>query len=371
MNTEDSATVWAATLNMTSSRFPIVFTVLGFGFEPYRDHLGLAGDKQLSVLEFLAWSKEFSTETILITDLETCCLEPAHNNYLGQVRKLIMIGLDRGQRFILMSRFPRSRFPDVPGSSLLEDAKMHTAHLLESSSDDPAALPIYSSGGCTDTHQLFVSILMELGTDIIVALDHALFETFDPPADALKGLQAREVESLLCGGLVRASPEAQPSWAFPRRIGELKDALAEVISSLEESQTQVGATFALLFSLERRIRASMRTTAREVWGASWRNAVLNGTLPTDVLKRATADAYPGAKSLKELRDPLEWLTFSELLILRERIEFGSLGMEPVLWRRLRDEIVPIRNRMTHMRLLGGEDPQTVRQWCIVVRRKLS
>jgi hypothetical protein len=42
---------------------------------------------------------------------------------------------------------------------------------------------------------------------------------------------------------------------------------------------------------------------------------------------------------------------AELLLLRERKEFGSLGMDPVLWRRLAAEVSPIRNRLTHMRLV--------------------
>jgi hypothetical protein len=95
------------------------------------------------------------------------------------------------------------------------------------------------------------------------------------------------------------------AWAFPRRILELKEALADVVSGIAEIGPDLGPTFSLLFCVERQIRSVMRTTAREVWGESWRSELLNGSLPSEVLKRATGDAYPAAKSLKELRDPLE------------------------------------------------------------------
>jgi hypothetical protein len=372
MDASESATTWAGTLNMLSSRFPIVLTVLGFAFEPYRGHLEMVGDRQVTVQTYLDEPTSSPETVVVIVDVESSCVMPGHNNLLGRLRERVMAELDRGQRFILISRYPRSRYPDIPGSSLLEDAKMHLPQLLETTAwDDPLPLPVYATGACIDLRSLFSSILLELGTEIISLLDHALFETFEAPARVLDGFLPREVEALLGSGLVVLTQDHKLAWAFPRRILELKEALAHVVSGIAEIGTDLGPTFSLLFSLERQIRSVMRTTARAVWGESWRSQLLNGSLPSEVLKRAIADSYPAAKSLKELRDPLEWLTFSELLLLRERKEFGSLGMDPVLWRRLAAEVSPIRNRLTHMRLLRSEDLQVARRWSTVVSRKLK
>jgi hypothetical protein len=90
-----------------------------------------------------------------------------------------------------------------------------------------------------------------------------------------------------------------------------------------------------------------------------------------VLERARKDAQPSAGAVKELRDPLEWLTTVELLELREERELGDLGLESYLWTKLRNSVVPIRNRAAHMRFIGAQDARTVRNWRKIVLKSVG
>lgn len=102
-----------------------------------------------------------------------------------------------------------------------------------------------------------------------------------------------------------------------------------------------------------------RLRAVAAWGPNWRHECLSSVQPKEVLKRAAEAAYPGANSIKLIRDPLEWLTLGELLDLKDRAEIGDLGWSQALWRNFAADIMPIRNRLAHMRTLHPGDDADV------------
>ena len=95
-----------------------------------------------------------------------------------------------------------------------------------------------------------------------------------------------------------------------------------------------------------------------------------GGLATEVLKRAQLDSSLSAVSVRELRDPLEWLTLSELLDIITSKRIGGLGVALHIWQKFREQVLPIRNRLSHMRLLKSRDEETVSIWVGVIRQTL-
>jgi hypothetical protein len=132
-------------------------------------------------------------------------------------------------------------------------------------------------------------------------------------------------------GSIDRRRNGEPRWSMPRRFGEMKEALSDVLAQCTETQTSVTEAFRSLWALERSIRQTIRTRAKTSWGPSWRQRVLSGDLPDKVLERAGVAAYAAAKSIREIRDPLEWLSLGELLDTRSsRPEIGDLGVEKAI-----------------------------------------
>jgi len=117
-----------------------------------------------------------------------------------------------------------------------------------------------------------------------------------------------------------------------------------------------------LWFIERSIRLKLRDYAISAFGSKWRSQVLHGDLATKVLGRARFDAAVTALSVAELRDPIEWLSVGELLQVISHRTVGGLGQDTVLWEKFTAEIVPIRNRLSHMRLIKKGDRETVLMW---------
>lgn len=106
----------------------------------------------------------------------------------------------------------------------------------------------------------------------------------------------------------------------------------------------------------------LREAAIREAGGKWRKNLFNETIAKHVLERARNDVNVTAASISELRDPIEWLSLGELLDVVESPKFNGLSWDGVLWRRFRQEVMPIRNRISHMRLLKKRDRTTVRMW---------
>jgi len=60
----------------------------------------------------------------------------------------------------------------------------------------------------------------------------------------------------------------------------------------------------------------------------------------------------------------------ELLDLKNRGEIGDLGMPNSLWRNFSSDIMPIRNRLAHMRTLHPGDSADVVKWLRALEVKL-
>lgn len=366
---------WLNDLSKLTTRSRLVLTTLGHAHDPIRVALWSISEHVLTVSDYL--SRDSLSETpalVVLSDLESLCLDATEYGRLGALRERVNADLDDEINFVMVSRFPRIRYPKVPGSALLEDAKVlfpPLAPIATGTTPDPASiLPVYSASDSPQLTTIIEIVLQELGDEVLSSLDRALFESIGKQDEVISLLSPRVVEALQGAGLVTLNNDAY-FWTMPTRFGELKQCVADALACMTHTHGSLTETFGALWSLERSIRRAMRAKALTVWGPTWRQESLSGDLPRKVLERATGDAYVAAKSIKEIRDPFEWLTMGELLDVRKRTQFGGLGLEEVVWKRLASEILPVRNRLSHMRLLQDGDLSTVRTWQRVLARKLD
>lgn len=371
MNTLDAIQAeWLDDVRARADRHSLVFLQLGAAFDPFRDALPEGSFQLESLTEYVSDdSPRVGPIAILDIEMAGTSAPPAT---LSIVRERVNADIENGAKVVLVSRWPRIAFPDVPGSSLLEDARFMHGPLIDDAAcaDDPSHILAACRVKGRDLSELFCEALTELGIEVCASLDRALFESMLVTGDeALSVLTAREFEALEGAGIARVV-EHNRAWSVNQRLGELRESLAATLAAHVTTPRELHSAVEGLWTIERSVRRAVRARALTQWGTKWRRQVLHGDLGERVLERATESAYAAAKSLAELRDPLEWLTLGELLGVRERPEIGDLGVEKYLWRQFAATILPIRNRLTHMRLLQPQDSAEVSKWRRVLDRKL-
>ncbi len=358
---------WILDLERKARRYSLVFIHLGSAFSPLRKDLADVEGKQLAIVEYLEEPAADQPTLYLLKDFERA--SKTTDITVGRLRERVFSDIDGGHLFILVSTRARNSFDAGPGSDLLADSRQVFAPLNPQSEEDQlAVLPAYGNGE-RDGSDLLIDCLEELGSSTVLALSQALWDEGLSPLESIKVLERSDIEVLRGAGLVHLKQDAV-EWAFPRAWKKLKNAVALVSSRYTEESAWLSAAFTDLWVVERVIRNGIRDALIAKQGESWRDGCLNTKLRADVLERARKDAQPSAGSVKELRDPLEWLTTVELLELREERELGSLGMESYLWTKLRNDVVPIRNRAAHMRLIGADDARILRNWRTIVQRRV-
>ncbi|NEE03840.1 hypothetical protein [Phytoactinopolyspora halotolerans] len=356
---------WLESIFRKVRRFSVLFLQIGASSEPARRALRASNLTVISVAEYLVCESADAHRLIVIDELESMLRSSAEIS-MGALRERVLADVDSGCGVILLSRAPRVAFPPVPGSSLLDDASFGHAPLDGVTA--PGQLPTCVIDGVA-VDEVIRTALTELGPEVCASLDRVVYENLLVGKAALDQLDARELEALDGVGFTSIRNQKR-SWNFPKYLKPLKESLDAVLAGHVEPQAQLAEIGSGLWQIERMIRRAVRQRAVAAWGDKWRSQCLNGALPRVVLERATDSAYYGAVSLKQLRDPLEWLTLSELLSLKDRKEIGDLGLKPAMWRHFATQIMPIRNRLAHMRMLRPEDSAEVAKWLRVLELKL-
>lgn len=379
MNLQESASATRADLiSQSLKRHRLVFVQIGSLFEPLRDSiLDALGGVRASIADRGRWLELTNEQSVIvIDDLDSCVNSDI--NVLGEVRELVISLLDQERKVCLVSRAPRISYRSVPGSSVLEDAALANLPTLSAHEaapgDEPAAgagwpLPAVTFGSPL-TGDTFAPALAELGSEIVAALDHALFEVDPKSLDGLQFLSPREVEGLRGAGLVWIDEHSNLRLTQYVSSKVLKEALSEHISRTVVPSDQLPVITSGLWHIERAIRRALRAAAISKYSSAWRAGTVGG-LKDEILRRAQLEGSVAANSIDDVRDPLEWLTLSELLDVVRSEKFDNLGIESAIWRRLQEQLVPIRNRLAHVRMLKSNDHEIVRMWLSVVRDRLK
>jgi hypothetical protein len=357
---------WISLLAQKARRMPIVFLQLGAAHQPAREALSDWAELLLTVSDYLDTAIPVDQEIVVIDQIETL-VDARYGGQLGQLRERVFQDVDDGRKVILLSRSPRASYGAVPGSSLLDDASF--AHGPNLDVDRFELLPACRLNGQTPDLTLHQA-LEELGAEVCASLDRVIYEDLLIGAEALQSLSARELEAL-DGAAITSVKSNIRQWNFAKHLVQLKDALCLVIAEQANAQPELIDVSSGLWRIERMIRRAVRNRAVAAWGSGWRTQCLNAALVSEVMVRATESAYLSARSIKQIRDPLEWLSLGELLALRDKSQIGNLGMSPALWRQFAAQVMPIRNRLAHMRFLHPTDGTDIIRWLKVLEEKLD
>lgn len=364
-------------IRLKAKQYKLLFVHLGAVFEVLRGDLtSELGGTRMTAAEFCQTEPDQmqADGLLVLTDVEEFASSTSQGRpTLGRLRQRVTQQLTSTD-VCLLSRVPRIAFPRVPGSSLIDDAKVHCLPLLQpheqpsEPTTNESMLPAVALGH-QDYSDVFRASLLELGLSTLAALDHAIFESMSGRA-FIDQLDHSELEALRGSGLVVVQ-DADQVFPVPQRFSEFREAVAGALADITYPQTELGDVVSGLWTIERVIRKALREAAVHQHKGGWRKKITHGDLAIKVLQRAKGDAYLTATNISELRDPIEWLSLGELLEVVRSKNFGGLGVDDYTWQRFNHELVPIRNRLSHMRLIKNRDKATVTMWVSRITRLLQ
>jgi hypothetical protein len=307
-----------------------------------------------------------------------------------------------------LSRSPLVRFPTLQASSILLDANAYSLRPLSDEqadvflaargiSDESALVRLkrFASGsralleGFSDIEQDRGSgnQKREKGRSFERAIALASFEEIGPPLCAsleqwafeyeLASIPVSEVrdvtlQALRQAGLLRPSEaEAETLRILPMENRLLwLDALGDALESVTAAPREWRRLVEELFRFERDLRRLIRQELCQRYGEAWAEAVLPD-LKEKIVSLARRDTSPSAVTLARIRAPLDWLSLNELLDLAAKeasTEAGRLlGHSSHDWREVAQFVVPVRNRVAHMRMAQEGDWEAVQR----IRRQVS
>lgn len=352
---------WLVELLQKAAQYSIIFVQLGARHAAVRTSMEGSTLSRIQANVFAKGSsstpQSVSGEKIIVLDgLDE--LRKRKGELLGGLRDAVMTMAADGYSFILLSRSPKTAYPDTRGSDVIADAKQVFA---------PHA---FVDVGDPDSTVRDALAVRELGDRTVMAVSEALWEKQQSPRDLAADLPRADLAALRGASIVVS--EGDPAvWSPDFDHRKLKRVFSLVASEAIIAEHWVSDVYQELWLLERMIRNALRVELMAKQGEGWRSTCLSAALMGDVLQRAQVESYPQAIGIQELRDPLEWLTTSELFQLREDRELGPLGLQPAsLWNKLRNEILPVRNQVAHMRLIAEKDAFVVARWRKILGQRL-
>jgi len=323
-----------------------------------------------------------TTNVAVVTNMEKLAEFPRALEQLRSVANTWISG--NGSKILIVSRSPRSRFPIGDGSSLVLDSK--DIHLKESSYADwviseaqnlirglprqaarsrglaakleQAILSEISSDKVDEIlHQVSTATLHELGPSYISWLDEWITEVGETRVPLIDVPEWMQVE-LLISGVAEIDIDQKYLHLFPATLGNgwqsgLKSASRRCTSAPNDWRE----TSASLFEIERLVRQALAESLEYSLGRKWAKQVLQSE-EQDYIREASNMAT--TVGLDKLANPLDYLTLGQLLdIAEKRIEGRAAGLTQRVLVDLR-RLIPIRNRIVHMRLPKPEDLTAVR-----------
>ncbi|RLK24693.1 hypothetical protein DER29_2621 [Micromonospora sp. M71_S20] len=314
---------------------------------------------------------------------------------LRQSRPKGQAAIASGARLIVVSTRPKRFFPEPDGSSIVADCSrlrpisIDASRLRSMHADlEPAAaerIISFASGTVALTEyylqlefadlsgnekrrqagQFLRTTLLqavdELGTGILALLNHLVLEcdVLDMPQEDLAEHQIAALESA-CLLRVNDFDGTAHLFAEPWRA-EVKDCLGTVLRSVVSPPAEWEVLARKMFTFERTVRKMVMEILLEVHGEDWRKVL--GERGAKAFGLARNDTNVSAASLDEMYTPLDWFLLEDLLDLAAELAtaHGSVrGVRAGEWARLKVQVVPIRNRVAHVRLPLETDAATVR-----------
>lgn len=249
MSMSDSVTArWEELLRSALRRYQLVFVQAGSAYTPLcHDAIAAASETVTTAATLARGDTEGLTEVgvLTVTEAEVFAYagRPTGAASLGELRIQVEKLLELGIRVCLVSSAPRCAYPPIPGSSIIEDAKPFYFGLLEASEipidyrrggdrHTPAAIVPAVSLLDRDIDEVFRQALLELGPNVLAAIDRAVFD-IHAREEFPTYLDQREVDALLGAGLAaRADDALSAKFSVPYRFSEFQSALADVMADI-------------------------------------------------------------------------------------------------------------------------------------------
>jgi hypothetical protein len=345
-----------------------------------------------SIAELIASDAE--GEVLCIDDLRGLLNTDFCAEVLQRMRPALIEARHKGWRVLLVSTVPPDLYPALAGSSILVDASLVQGRPMDEGAaaryvrnlgvvDEISIMNLVDhAGGSRALLEAFASIELsvtsgnakksraeatqkrvagqtfdEIGSSLCMWLEHWVFESgreelyeSDIATNFLIALRS-------AGVLAPAKDDAFT--IFPYRSRELWTAvLGDYLESVVEPPALWQELVSELFAFERELRSSIKSALVEA-------GMLESALAPyrdRILELARRDSVPAAADLNDVRSPLDWLTLSDLLrVAQEFARPRMCGYAADRWDQISREMVPIRNRVAHMRLARQGDLEAVRR----------
>ena len=314
---------------------------------------------------------------------------------LAQSRPKAQALLGTGARILVVSSRPKAWFPDPDGSSLISDAsKVHPAAV--NAETVIRALPIIGAEaaeriaehavGSVSLAQCFALIeladgssrakrasavqvlrdtyrgaLGELCIEDLAVLERDVLDLgrYDVPEDEFPASLASR---LVDAGLASANDITGVVSLFePSHRDIAREALIFVLQRVVVPPAQWRKLASELFTYERFVRLTLACHFHQTIGEGWKSEALV-ELGGKALGIARGEGFVAGEAISDLATPLDWLLLDDLFTLATAAaDAGPVGgLSARDWMRQAAVLVPVRNRVAHMRLPRPDDVHEVR-----------
>lgn len=308
--------------------------------------------------------------------------------WMRQLRPAVMEAVSRGARLIVASDRPQSAFPAIDGSSLATDCTQYicpslTAACLETEvSTDVAKQVVLQSGGLRGiayellnaqpagrlsrarTSELVQNALektmIQCGAEAIAFLEREVL-VGGATQFQLEPMNQRIVAILLGSGLAVTDVRTDSLLLF--RDLEF-DVVRSAIESAESRLTQTPKPWeeiaGALFTFE---RAGRRAVIDHFGDRSALVAALS-SYSDKIRNNFKAEYGMTAPTLENMPNPVRWIDLSDLLDILMAASEGSrvAGFSHAQWLRAKNDILPLRNKIQHMRLPSYGDKEMINSY---------
>lgn len=210
----------------------------------------------------------------------------------------------------------------------------------------------------------------DLGWEMAAFLDCLLFER------GVRAVSKHEsplvLEALRGSGFVRVHTADEAEILSKHLHSELRDVVRDFCDGLVVPPAMLAEICMGLWEIERTVRSAVQRCAMDIHGSNWRVAGVPAGAVDDVLRKYRADTAMPITGIREVANPLEWLSWTQLLDCISSFDWcRPAGLPMTFWNRLRDELSPIRNRLAHFRVPRLGDVDAVRKWLGFLRTRLG
>lgn len=339
--------------------------------------------------------KSIEADVFIISNFDLLLNLTHGRTWMRQLRPVMINHLRRGSRLIVASNCPQSHYPAIDGSSLATDCVQHMAdrwkleqlrnHGSEQDMKKLVSLSAGMPGPASEILKLYPDVAKANTKDALGHLKKRITDTMiQCGSDCISWLEA----AVLLRG-VRTTPydEIPPQVAttlYASGLGSVdfqtdcldlmpgvSDTTIRTCVELAERSflnappqwTKIAGS---LFKFERTARALLAESAPSAEAL----LVLLEDHTEKIRRNFTAEYGAPSPDLGSLPNPARWIDLSDLLDLLIHVSQGARvgGLTSKQWNLVKLEVLPIRNKIQHMRLPSEGDRRTIEKHLRAISR---